>query len=161
MSLLSFLTVIGLRTVSWKRSTGPLLVVLLFHLQMHWTHAAWFGVASVNNFQVLHGSSYICTACQDKCFHSYIFEWGALSLWESTRSWQASAIHHLDVHIHGRVLFRESDHYRLFRLVLLREICNYRTGVLDWRLFVIPIAGSTVVETDHYYTTISYFLKVL
>lgn len=83
MSLLSFLTVIGLRTVSWKRSTGPLLVVLLFHLQMQWTHPAWSGVASMDNFQVLHGSSYICTACQDECFHSYIFEWGALSLWES------------------------------------------------------------------------------
>lgn len=161
MSLLSFLTVIGLRTVSWKRSTGPLLVVLLFHLQMQWTHAAWSGVASMDNFQVLRGSSYICTACQDECFHSYIFEWSALSLWESTGSWQASAIHHLDVHTQGHVLLRESYCYRLFKLVLSREICKHRTGVLDWRLFVIPIAGSTVVETDRYYTTISYFLKGL
>lgn len=70
-------------------------------------------------------------------------------------------MHRLDMHIQGRVLLRESYRYRLFRLVLSREICKHGTGVLDWRLFVIPIAGSTVVETDRYYTTISYFLKGL
>ena len=158
MSLLSFFTVISLHTVLWKWSTGPLLVVLLFHLQMQRTHAAWFGVASMDNFQVLHIHTYVQLVMMSVSIATYLN--GVLLAFERVLDHGKPLQFTIWACMYEDVYCSESRTLQTFRLVLSREIFKHRTGVLDWRLFVIPIAGSTVVETDRYYTTICIFLRV-